>query len=254
MLIVISPAKKLDFDTPSKVQKSTKAAFLDESQVLINTLREYSELDLMDLMSLSAKLAELNFQRYFDWTQPFDKNNAKQAILAFRGDVYAGLDADTFEQDDFQFAQQHLRILSGLYGFLKPLDLMQPYRLEMGTKLKTNQGKNLYEFWGEQITAGLNKALKKQGDDILINLASQEYFKSVKPKIIKGKIITPVFKENKNGQFKMIGIYAKKARGLMTRYIIKNQIIDVEKIKLFDVAGYEFNQALSDDSTWVFTR
>jgi uncharacterized protein len=254
VLIVISPAKKLDFDNPAPFETHTKADFLKESQRLINTLRMLSELDLMELMNLSSKLSKLNFDRYYTWSTPFNLENAKQSIFAFRGDVYAGLDADSLNQNDLDFAQNHLRILSGLYGFLKPMDLMQPYRLEMGTRLVTERGKNLYEFWGEMITNGLNKALKAQGDEILINLASQEYFKSVKPKKLQGKIITPAFKELKNGHYKMIGIYAKKARGLLSRYIIQNKISQPDEIKSFDLDGYVFRESFSDDQNFIFTR
>ena len=254
MLIVVSPAKKLDYKSDPILKKHTKPGFISQSTDLIKTLKDYSELDLMELMHLSQKLAELNFNRYHAWKPSFDFDNSKQAILAFKGDVYTGLDADSFSPEDFEFAQDHLRILSGLYGTLRPLDLMQPYRLEMGTKLPTDQGKNLYEFRGDTITDNLNTVLKKQGDDILVNLASNEYFKSVKPKSIKGTIITPTFKEKKNGQYKIIGIYAKKARGLLSRYIIQNRLKDVQEIKKFSIDGYEFNGPMSDDKTWAFTR
>lgn len=254
MLIVISPAKKLDYATPLPFETHTQPLFLTESQTLIDALRQYSELDLMELMALSRKLAELNFNRYEEWRTPFDLSHARQALLAFKGDVYAGLDVESFSSDDIQFAQQHLRILSGLYGTLRPLDLMRPYRLEMGTRLKTDRGKNLYEFWGNTITQSLNQALAEQGDSTLINLASNEYFKSVRPKHLTGTILTPVFKENKNGQYKTIGIYAKKARGQLSRYIIRNQLTDINDLKAFNEDGYCYQSALSDDQTWVFTR
>ena len=205
-------------------------------------------------MNVSAKIADLNFDRYESWKKPFTQKNAKQAVLAFKGDVYTGLNAESFNTADFKFAQSHLRVLSGLYGLLRPLDLMQPYRLEMGTRLKTDQGKNLYEFWGTDITQGLNKQLKKIKSDTLINLASNEYFKSVKPQELNAEIITPAFKEFKNGDYKMIGIYAKKARGLLSRYIIQNKLSDPEDIKLFNEDGYKFNKKLSKGSNWVFTR
>lgn len=254
MLIVISPAKKLDYDTPSPTGKYTKAGFLDHSQILIDTLKNYSAIDLAELMKLSMNLAELNFGRYHDWTAKITKKNAKQCLLAFKGDVYTGMDAESFSSQDFDFAQQHLRILSGLYGLLKPLDLMMAYRLEMGTKLANARGKNLYEFWGDIITDAINKQLKKQGDDCLINLASNEYFKAVKNKQVNGRIITPQFKEARDGGFKMIGIYAKRARGLMSRYIIQNQLTDIEALKNFDTDGYSYNHALSGENEWVFTR
>ena len=254
MLIVISPAKTLDYETAPKTKVFTQPDYLDQSQRLINRLRNFSSLDISELMHVSAKIADLNFERYEKWKKPFTEKNAKQAILAFKGDVYTGLDAETFKADDFKFAQNHLRVLSGLYGLLRPLDLMQPYRLEMGTRLETDSGKNLYEFWGSDITEGLNKQLKKLKSDTLINLASNEYFKSVKPKELNAKIITPAFKEFKNGEYKMIGIYAKKARGLLSRYIIQNKLTEPEDLKRFNEEGYKFNKSLSKGNNWVFTR
>jgi len=254
MLIVISPAKTLDYETPPVTRTHTKPVLLKESQRLINVLRNYSALDLAELMHLSMKLAELNFERYHAWTTPFSLKNAKQAALAMKGDVYTGLDAQSLDEEDLAFAQAHLRILSGLYGVLRPLDLMQAYRLEMGTRLPNEQGKDLYAFWGDTITKHLNKALAAQGDDILINLASNEYFKSVKPKRLEGRIITPQFKEYKNGGYKMIGIFAKKARGLMSRYIIQHRLNDPQRLKAFDVEGYAYNEELSKEHEWVFTR
>ena len=254
MLIVISPAKTLDYETPPKTKVFTTPDYLGQSQQLINRLRNFSSLDISDLMKVSAKIADLNFERYESWKKPFTEKNAKQSILAFKGDVYTGLNAETFKANDFKFAQNHLRVLSGLYGLLRPLDLMQPYRLEMGTKLKTDKGKNLYEFWGSDITEGLNKQLKKIKSDILINLASNEYFKSVKTKELNAEIITPAFKEFKNGEYKMIGIYAKKARGLLSRYIIENKLNDPEDIKSFKEEGYRFSKQLSKGNNWVFTR
>ncbi len=254
MLIVVSPAKTLDYDTPPKTSTFTLPDYLDDSAELIHRLRELSSLDISELMKVSTKIADLNFDRYETWNKKFTEKNAKQCVLAFKGDVYTGLDAESFKAKDFKFAQSHLRILSGLYGLLRPLDLMQPYRLEMGTRLSNERGKNLYEFWGSQITEGLNAQLKKIKSEYLINLASNEYFKAVKPKQLKGEIITPAFKELKNGDYKMIGIYAKKARGLLSRYIIQNQLSDIEDIKSFDVDGYKFNKKLSRDNNWVFTR
>lgn len=254
MLIVISPAKTLDYDSAPKTTISTMPDYLEQSQRLINRLRKLSSLDISELMSVSTKIADLNFERYASWKKAFTPKNAKQAVLAFKGDVYTGLDAESFSSADFKFAQKHLRILSGLYGLLRPLDLMQPYRLEMGTKLDTDSGKNLYEFWGDQITQGLNKQLKAIKSDYLINLASNEYFKSVKPKLINAEIITPVFKDYKGGDYKMVGIYAKKARGLLSRYIIQNKIDDPEALKLFAEEGYKFNKSLTKGNEWVFTR
>jgi len=254
MLIVISPAKKLDYESPSIAKKSTMPEYLEESELLISHLRKFSAMDLAELMHLSMNLAELNFDRYYQWKKSYKADVSKQCLLAFKGDVYAGMDAESFTQKDFDYAQSHLRILSGLYGLLRPLDLMMPYRLEMGTKLQNERGKNLYEFWGDIITDGINKQLKAQKDDVLVNLASNEYFKSVKPKKVEGRIITPQFKEHKEGGYKMIGIYAKKARGLMSRYILKNRIKDPEDIKNFDSDGYDFNEKLSVGDQWVFTR
>lgn len=254
MLIVVSPAKKLDYDTPPTVKKATQPDFLDQSQILIDRLRQFSAMDLAELMHLSMNLAELNFDRYEQWQQQVDAASGKQCVQAFKGDVYLGLDAESFSAKDLDYAQQHLRILSGLYGLLKPLDLMRPYRLEMGTKLGNARGRNLYEFWGMRITDAINKQLKKQGDDVLINLASNEYFKSVKPKQIEGRIITPQFKEKKNGDYKMIGVYAKKARGLLSRHILLNRLKDPEEIKSFNIEDYGFNAALSKGDNWVFTR
>ena len=254
MLIVVSPAKKLDYDTPAKTKKSTTPDFLEDSQILIDRLRQFSAIDIAELMHLSMKLAELNFDRYESWSLPLTTDNAKQAMFAFKGDVYTGLDAESFSATDINFAQKHFRMLSGLYGLLRPLDLMFPYRLEMGTKLDTKRGKNLYEFWGHTITNAINKQLKSSKSEHLINLASNEYFKSVKTKDINGEIITPAFKEYKNGEYKMIGIYAKRARGLLSRYIIQNQLSAPEDIKNFDLDGYKFNSKVSKGNNWVFTR
>ncbi len=254
MLIVVSPAKTLDYETPPKTKQFTLPSYLDDSQLLIDRLRELSALDISELMKVSSKIAELNVERYESWQPDFTPDNAKQAILAFKGDVYTGLDANSFSAADFKFAQSHLRMLSGLYGFLRPLDLMQPYRLEMGTRLQNVRGKNLYEFWGTKITEGLNQQLKKIKSNTLINLASNEYFKAVKPASLNAEIITPAFKEYKNGQYKMIGIYAKKARGLMSRFIIQNRLSNVDDLQQFDVDGYAFNPHMSDDKTWIFTR
>jgi len=254
MLIVVSPAKTLDYTTPPKTKKFTLPDYLDDSAELIHRMREFSSLDISELMKVSTKIADLNFDRFEAWNKNFTEKNAKQAVLAFKGDVYTGLDAESFSAKDFTFAQKHFRMLSGLYGVLRPLDLMQPYRLEMGTRLSTERGKNLYEFWGNEVTEGLNAQLKTIKSKYLINLASNEYFKVVKPKILNAEIITPAFKELKNGEYKMIGIYAKKARGMLSRYIIQNQLSDIEDIKSFDLDGYKFNKKVSSGNNWVFTR
>ncbi|PHS68663.1 MAG: peroxide stress protein YaaA [Methylophaga sp.] len=253
MLIVISPAKTLDFDTPPVIQQFSQPRFLSRSTILIEQLKRFSDNDIASLMKLSDKLAGLNLSRYQTWYTPFNLDNAKQAILAFKGDVYTGLDADTLDNKGFEFAQQHLRILSGLYGVLKPLDLIQPYRLEMGTKLANSEGNNLYQFWGDE----LRESIENEAgliDGILINLASNEYFKALQAKKLSLRIITPVFKDWKNGQYKMISFYAKKARGLMSRYIISHQINDPEQIKNFDSDGYQFSSEMSAGDEWVFIR
>lgn len=252
MLAVISPAKTLDFETPARTDVSTTPGFLEDSQILVERMRELAPADISKLMKISDKLGVLNSTRYETWSLPFTSDNAKQAVLAFKGDVYTGLDAETLTPEQDEYAQQHLRILSGLYGVLKPLDLMQPYRLEMGTKLSNARGKDLYQFWGDKITNSLNSELGE--GDVLINLASNEYFKSVQPKNLHARIITPVFKDTKNGVQKIISFYAKKARGLMTRYMIDNQIDHAEALKEFDVAGYQFDAKQSTDSEWIFTR
>jgi hypothetical protein len=252
MLIVISPAKTLDFDTPAVIDKATQPRFLTRSERLISQLKHLSANDVASLMKLSDKLAGLNVARFQSWKTPFDAKNAKQAVLAFKGDVYTGLDADTLSHQGFEFAQTHLRILSGLYGVLKPLDYIQPYRLEMGTKFENDQGKDLYQFWGSELRESIQAELDDDG--ILINLASNEYFKAVEAKKLKARIVTPVFKDQKNGQYKMISFYAKKARGLMTRYIIDNEITDVEQLKAFDTEGYYFSPEQSKKDEWVFLR
>lgn len=254
MLLVISPAKNLDYETPAKTKQKSEPEFLDDAQQLIDELRELAPQDISSLMGISDKLGVLNYDRYQEWSTPFTEDNAKQAVLAFNGDVYTGLDANSFKADEFKFAQKHLRILSGLYGLLKPLDLMQPYRLEMGTKFANQRGKDLYQFWGETITEALNKQLKSVKSDVLVNLASNEYFKSVKPKLLNAEVITPVFKDWKGDKYKIISFYAKKARGLMAAYIIKNKLTDVEAIKGFDYEGYSFNEGMSSAKEWVFTR
>lgn len=255
MLIIISPAKKLDFESLPQTDDFTLPDCLEDSSELIDILREYSAAQLEKLMHLSSNLAQLNYDRYHNWCLPFKPQNAKQALLTFKGDVYTGMNVESFSAEDLDFTQQHLRILSGLYGLLRPLDLMQPYRLEMGTRLANERGKNLYEFWGSLITELLNKQLKEIHSDTLINLASNEYFKSVKAKQVNGRIITPVFKEKRpDGSYKIIGIYAKKARGMMSAYILKNKLIDVDQIKNFKESGYCYNAEFSNAADWVFVR
>lgn len=254
MLMVISPAKTLDYETPPPTRRFTQPEYLDHSQLLIDQLREMSPQQISELMHLSDKLAALNVARYGSWNPAFSPDNAKPALLAFKGDVYTGLDASDFSEDDFEFAQRHLRMLSGLYGVLRPLDLMQPYRLEMGTKLANPRGKDLYAFWGERISDWLNAALSAQGDDILLNLASNEYFGAVKRQALKARVIEVDFKDMKNGQYKIISFYAKKARGLMSRYVIKERIADPKKLKDFDYDGYRFSPDDSSADHLVFLR
>jgi hypothetical protein len=254
MLLVVSPAKKLDYESPLATEKFSQPNLLEQSKLLIADCVKLSPNEIATLMKLSDKLAGLNAARFGEWSMPFTPDNARQAILSFNGDVYTGLDASSFSDDDFDFAQQHFRILSGLYGLLKPLDLMQAYRLEMGCKLANVRGDNLYQFWGEIITDELNKTLSELEDDVVINLASTEYFKSVKKKSLNATVITPAFKDWKNGQYKMISFFAKKARGLMARYIIQNKLTSVEEIKGFELGGYQYNDDLSKGNDWVFTR
>lgn len=254
MLVIISPAKTLDFETAPILETFTQPEFMDDAATLVDQLKSLTAGEVGKLMKLSDKLAQLNYERYRAWQPPFDLANAKQAVLAFKGDVYTGLDADSLSIDDLNWAQDHLRMLSGLYGLLKPLDLMQPYRLEMGTKFANSRGENLYDFWGSDITEALNSALAAQGDDLLINLASNEYFKAVKPKLLNGNIITPQFKELRGDIYKIISFSAKKARGLMSRFIIENRIRDAEQLKSFDLDGYSFNPELSKGNEWVFSR
>ena len=251
--MVISPAKTLDF-SGSPYPHFTQPAYLDDSQTLIDQLREFSVADIGKLMKISEKLSVLNQQRYEDFKAPFSLDNARQALLVFKGDVYKGIDIDNYSDDDLAFAQDHLRILSGLYGVLRPLDLMQAYRLEMGTKLANKRGKNLYEFWGNQISEQLNGDLEKQDQPCLVNLASNEYFKAIAPKALKANVLNIAFKENKGGTYKVIGIHAKRARGLMVNYVIKNRIETPEPMKAFDVEGYGFNEELSTPDTWIFCR
>lgn len=254
MLVLISPAKTLDFETPAPTNIATQPDFLDQSQILVNALRKLSPAQISGLMGISDKLGVLNFDRFHHWQTPFDTTNAKQALLAFKGDVYTGMAAENFTRKDFTFAQRHLRILSGLYGLLRPLDLVQPYRLEMGTPFNNARGKNLYRFWGDMLTETLNRELAAQKSKLVINLASNEYFQAVNRKLLKARIITPVFKDRKNGQYKVISFFAKKARGMMSAYIIQQQITDVETIKVFDVDGYRYSAEHSSAHEWIFLR
>ena len=254
MLTIISPAKKLDYSQPAETQAFTQPLLLEHSEQLIKDLQRLSPEEVCSLMGLSDKLGALNYERFQEWQTPFSTDNAKQAVLAFKGDVYQGLDADNMNADELNWAQDNLRILSGLYGLLRPLDLMQPYRLEMGTKFANQRGANLYQFWGEIITDQLNKLFPASAKSVLVNLASNEYFKSVQPKNINAEIITPVFMDQKGDKYKIISFFAKRARGLMSAFIIKNKITDAEQLKTFNVDGYSFNSAMSDGNKWVFCR
>jgi len=253
MLMIISPAKTLDYESPLATETHTQPDFLDDACELIDQLKTLEPHQVSNLMNISDKLGQLNAERFRNWHTPFTPDNARPSVLAFKGDVYTGLDAESFSEEDFSFAQKHLRILSGLYGLLKPLDLMQPYRLEMGTKFENTRGKDLYAFWGRKITDALNQLLADD-DKILINLASNEYFKSVQKKSLDARLITPQFKDWKNGQYKMISFYAKKARGLMCRYAIQNRITNAEDLKGFNLDGYYFSEDQSDNNNWVFLR
>ena len=253
MLTVLSPAKTLDYETAPITQSATLPRFMDQS-LLVEDARGLDPDGIRALMGVSEQIAHLNHERFMNWQSESNSDNAKQAVLAFKGDVYTGLQAETLSEDDLDFAQTRLRILSGLYGLLRPLDLMQPYRLEMGLKFANQRGKNLYEFWGEQLTDTLNADLVSAKTDVLINLASNEYFKAVKPKLLNADIITPQFKDLKNGQYKMISFFAKKARGVMARYIIDNRITEPEALKSFSEAGYYYSDAQSQGDQWVFLR
>ncbi|OIO67641.1 MAG: hypothetical protein COW18_08730 [Zetaproteobacteria bacterium CG12_big_fil_rev_8_21_14_0_65_54_13] len=254
MLMMISPAKKLDSATCAETTRFSEAELLEHAAELATLMRDMDSFQVAGLMKLSMNLADLNVQRFQRWQRPFTAANAREAIFSFRGDVYQGMDADSFSSDELSFAQSHLRILSGLYGLLRPLDLMQHYRLEMGTKLANARGPDLYAFWGSIITDAVNRALAGQGDDILINLASGEYFKAVQQQGIRGRIITPVFKECRNGQYKIISFNAKRARGLMCRYIIQHALSEPEQLKDFDLADYRYSAELSAGDQWVFIR
>ncbi|MBT0726133.1 peroxide stress protein YaaA [Rosenbergiella australiborealis] len=254
MLMLISPAKTLDYESPVAMSEYTQPQLLKHSQQLIDIAKKLSPSDIASLMHVSDKLAHLNADRFNQWSTPFSTENARQALFAFKGDVYAGLQANQLSEADIHFAQQHLRILSGLYGVLRPLDLMQPYRLEMGIKLANAAGKDLYQFWGETITAQLNETLTEQNEQWVINLASDEYFKAVKPQKLKATLIKPVFLDEKNGNFKVISFYAKKARGMMCRFIIENNITQPEKLTEFAMEGYFYDPQRSTEHEMVFCR
>lgn len=251
MLILLSPSKGQDFEH-HPYQTHTKPTFLKESKVLVNELRSFKPTEIAQLMSVSENIAELNYERFQNYKTPFKLGVAKQAALAFKGDVYAGLDAPSMSESDLQFAQNHLRILSGLYGYLRPLDLIMPYRLEMKTRLSNPHGDNLYQYWGDQITKKINNETRK--DDFIVNLASNEYYKSVQPKLLKANVLNIDFKDTKDGKTRIISFYAKKARGMMARAIIENQVKEMNEIKTICFDGYRYRDDLSSDLKWVYER
>lgn len=250
MLALISPAKTLDYAPTPHAAKATRPAFLDETAILVERARKLRRKDLSELMGISANLADLSHQRFETFQIDEAPRGAKSSVFAFKGDTYQGLDALTLDDGDLTFAQDHLRILSGLYGLLRPLDEIQPYRLEMGTKLKNKRGKDLYDFWGTALTEAVNDT----GTDVVVNLASKEYFSAIKPKALDARVITPVFKEVKGGKARILGLFAKRARGMMARYMLKNRLVDPEGLKGFDDGGYKFQPDLSDDDNLVFQR
>lgn len=252
MKILLSPAKSLDYKSDLPTLKTSEGCFLNEAQYLNNILKEKSPKELSELMNISSSLGELNYQRNNSWSLPFSQKNARQSIYAFSGDVYRGLDSYTVEEGKIDFMQNSVRIISGLYGLLKPLDLIQPYRLEMGTKMPVDDNKNLYEYWRQKITSQLNKELAN--DEPVLNLASNEYFKAIDSKVVKTYIYTANFKQLKNGEYKTIAIFSKKARGMMTRFIIDNNITDINDLKSFNYDGYMFHESLSSKNEFIFTR
>lgn len=254
MITVISPAKRMNFSEPAGTDKNSQPEFIDQSTLIMDRLKKLSAQQVKNLMNINDQLAEMNHERYQNWQPVFNEDVAKQALLAFKGDVFLGIDVGSFTEEDFDFAQNNLKILSGLHGILKPLDLIRPYRLEMGTALKIGRPKNLQEFWKPVLTPFLEQTSGFQKDNTLINLASIEYFSALNPKSIAARVITPSFKEFRNGTYKPIHVFLKKARGYMARYIIKNRISDPERLKLFDKEGYSYNDQLSDTNQWTFTR
>ena len=254
MLAILSPAKTLDYETPIKTKLNSQPIYGRESNQLIKTLRTFEPFEVASLMKISDKLADLNHKRYVEWRNKPAESKTRPAALAFKGDVYQGLEAESFNDNDLKFAQRHLRILSGLYGLLRPLDVIQPYRLEIGTKLKTSKGQNLYDYWGTKLTTGLNEALKESKEGTLVNLASNEYFGAVQPKLLEGSLLNIGFKEKRNGQLKFVSFSAKKARGLMAKFINKERLKNPDDLKNFDLEDYKFNKKLSSELDWTFSR
>lgn len=254
MLTVLSPAKKLSKDCFVKTDRFHKPQFLDESKALVGKMKKMTPTDFMSLMTISENLAELNWERMQNWDERFNPENSREAIFSFKGDTYSGLDADSLSDQDLNFAQENIRILSGLYGILRPLDLMKPYRLEMGTSFANKKGKNLYEYWNDSLARSIKKDLKSHDETVVLNCASLEYFKAIDRSSLDADVVTPQFKDMKNGQYKMISFYAKKARGMMARFIIQNRIESVNDILSFNLGGYSYNASLSLPNQPVFTR
>ncbi len=250
MLILISPAKTLDYSTPD-LKDHSQPEFQSDTKALISIMKKKSAKEIGELMNVSDNLAELNAERFKNFQKTFDFENSKQALLAFKGDVYTKMDVDQYDREDFEYAQKHLRILSGLYGLLKPFDLIQPYRLEMGTRLENKKGKNLYEFWDKKIAKAINEVAEGKP---IINLASQEYFKAVHRKTLKSEVVNIHFKEHKNGKYQVVGFFAKQARGLMANFAIRNKLADPEELKTFNEERYEYAEELSDSRNWIFVR
>jgi cytoplasmic iron level regulating protein YaaA (DUF328/UPF0246 family) len=254
MIITLSPSKGQDFDSPVVAKNITRPLMLKESQLLVEELRKYSAEEIRELMAVSDNIASLNVERFQSFSLPFTQKNARPALFAFKGDVYRGIPVSEYNQKDLDFAQDHLRMLSGLYGCLRPLDLIQPYRLEMKTRLPNPRGENLYQFWGDRLTLCLNRELASHKEATLINLASNEYFKAVKPKLLEGRLLNVAFKEEKNGKARIIAVFAKRARGMMADFIIRNRLEESEAIRQFDREGYQYSAQDSDEKQWVFVR
>ncbi len=254
MLILLSPSKTINTETRTRVHEFSEPKYLSNSYQLVKLVRKFNLDQLKEKMVISNNLAQQTYDKFQFWNKKHDLTNSKQAILSFKGDVYTGLDVESLSESDMLYSQNHLIILSGLYGILKPLDLIQPYRLEIATKLAVNNHKDLYAFWKTKITSGILKTIKETSNDVIVNLASNEYFRSIETKRIKTRIITPEFRDNKNGEYKVISVYAKKMRGIMANYIIKNRINDPEELKLFNIEGYYYNYGLSTQENLVFTR
>ena len=254
MITILSPAKRMNYSDPVLTEKCTIPVYVNESEKIMNKLKKLPPAAIKKLMSINDMLSDTNYDRFQNWQPTFDLSVARQALTTFKGDVYLGIDAASYTDSDFEEAQKSIRILSGLHGILKPLDLIRPYRLEMGTKLKIGRADNLYEFWGDKILNSIKEEPEFKKDNTLVNLASQEYSNAIPLSKLQGRVITPSFKEFKNGSYRPIHIFLKKARGYMTSYIVKNRIEDPESLKLFDLEGYEYNDKLSNDDNWVFTR